>query len=317
MKTNLFKRHTNYSLALLLAFAGGSAILLFLLLSHNGLVAGDVAPWLIKLIFGTQCLQFLGGIISGSGYLGQFIDKLREDALPFSGKTKHPLIQRLKTEKIPLIGLGIGVCLGLALTLVQVLVPIPVLRWITHAGSIAPRLFSVVINIGALAGLGNRLSRVGTHIDKHPRTRAFWQAADINYTLAIIGGCIVGLVIMSALIATGGAGLIIAGIGTLSACASAGGYIGRMFDLALGERPVGVSPLKNTSLKSRFNIETTSTLVGVIAGITLGVILIAAGAMTLPFFWLRQRETHCGGCLIINVHFGVWWIRQSARACIF
>ena len=290
-------KHTNYSLALLLAFISGGAMLLILLLSHNGLAAGEVTPWLLKLIFGTQCLQFLGGVIAGSGYIGQFIDKCRDEALPFTHQTKHPLLQRLKAEKIPLIGLGIGLCLALTLTLVQLLVPIPVLRWITKAGSVLPRIASFVMNVGMLAGLGNRLSRVGTHIDKHPRTLAFWQAADINYTLAIVGGCLIGVAIMSALIATGGPVFIIAGMGALSACASAGGYVGRVFDLILGERPLGVTPFKQTSLKSRFTLESTSTLIGVIAGITLGLTLIAAGAATLPFFGLGSVKLLAGVAL--------------------
>lgn len=284
-------KHTFYSLSILLSLVGSAGFVIALIILHYYNLAPLLPQGLLDFLLGTQCLQLTATLVSGHGYLAQWIDR-------FTSKTTSPqsLKQRLHAEKIPLIGLSLGILLAITLTLVQVVKHLPGMRWLSGLGSAGRRVLGFISNLSSAGGLGNRVSRVVSLFKEQRGKPHPLRTTDINYTLAIVGGLLVGVALAGVMIATAGAGLpvILGAFAAMATTASAAGYLGRVADTFLGNRVIGQKALPQKSLRERLTLESKFTMAGVSLGVVIGIALVVAGVATLPFFGLGSVKIIAG-----------------------
>ena len=313
------KRHNYYTLAILLTLiAGGAlAIVLSIFAYLNEFLIANLPDWLLFLIFPPF---FVSQLVSGVGYTGRW-----GDILSFTFKNLFSL-QTYKNLWVYIkencLGEFTGLCLGIvataAVTAVQVVFhgALPAVEVLHTTGGIVLQL---IMNLSAFCGLGSRLGKTRDYAaynkEKEKENRGFFGRATVNYVCGLTGGFILFLTFAilvtvflgATTVATGGlaapvwvgASLFI--VGTASVGASAGGYVGRGFDAAIGnrtligalcgQRSTKIGPdgqaVPNT-LWDRINgankWEARLTLIGITGGLIMAVGLIAGGITALPFF---------------------------------
>lgn len=302
---SILKRFNNYTLGIFLAVLAGIGVGLWALLSvyiPTGSVVLSTA--LYRLLLATFGLLTASQIVSGVGYIFTTTD------IAFNEKTLlHKLYEALrglknspgkfvKERRTEFIGLLIGIAAAIALSIYLA----------TTGGTgilvnIIPGLgfvVTLIANISALAGLFSRIGRCIDHIRKNGKEKvsAIFRAENINYVLGVIAGVLIGAVIVgvclglfgvTSAMVPGAAPLWIGGIvfalGTISSCASASGYIARIFDFFLGHRTLGLKrSADDQGIKSRLTPETIGTMIGVTVGLALGIALFATGVAGIPFF---------------------------------
>jgi hypothetical protein len=296
----------NYSLGILLTTLAGIGFSITLLLL-NGFGGIDMPAWLIELIYGSNFIFTLSQLVSGVGYINRGLDTLTNEntALDlFESNQDKPLSGLIKRINGQFLGIvfGIGFAIAMSILMAALKVAIPGSDVVGHT------LSSIVHFIGftaSFAGFGNRLGRIFDYIAENDiRKYRFFRRAEVNYVLGATGGIIVGIVLavvalsvigITSSMTLGGAiplwlGAALFTAGAIGGCASAGGYIGRVFDSLLGNRTIiaaasdSLYTKKTIIKKSGFSKESVLTIAGLAIGLTLGIILISAGALTLPMF---------------------------------
>lgn len=302
---SMLKRFNNYTLGILFAVLAGIGVGIWALLSVY-IPTGSVvlSSALYRLLLATFGLLTASQLVSGISYVFTTPD------IVFNEKTLlHKLYEKLrglknspgkfiKERRTEFIGLLIGIAAALALSIYLA----------TTGGTgilvnIIPGLgfvVTLIANISALAGLFSRMGRCIDHIRKNGKNKFadIFRAENINYVLGVAAGVLIGAVIVgvclglfgvSSAMVPGAAPLWIGGLvfalGTISSCASASGYIARVFDFFLGHRTIGLKKhADDKGIKSRLTPETVGTMIGVAVGLALGIVLFATGVAGIPFF---------------------------------
>ena len=183
--------------------------------------------------------------------------------------------------------------------------------------------FYLINHISNFSGLFNRLGRTTDYFHKDPKkgepSKSRFCRKNVNYAMGVILGSIASAVLITVILfvagvtsamSLGGAvpiwlslGLLV--IGTISTGASAGGYVGRCIDFFIGKRTIAhaiADTVKNVpqvkTWRDRLNCEYGGTVIGVAIGITLAIVLIAAGVASLPFFGLGLPKLFAGMILL-------------------
>lgn len=318
LKTN------NYSISILLTLLGSVGLTVAITLLH-ALDLGGLSEWLLDLTYGSEAFLFISQMISGDGYLFQFVDKLTENKTIFEKigeqirqvqvnntycnipTKQESFLKRLFTDNT-FIGLTVGVLSAVGLTAAEVI--LHVATPFGSLGTVLSHTVMLVSNLSLCGGLGNRTGRASGYFKNATDT---FRSKDVNYALSIAGGILVGVTVVALVIGllgvtaiSGGSALpvILFAASVIGGCASASGYIGRLFDFILGNRTI-VGAIKDEielkeiskssakanqpqpkpePIKNRVNKENVLTAVGIGIGIVIGVTLIVAGLITLPFF---------------------------------
>lgn len=317
------RRFNNYTLAIFFAFLTGITLsVILLLLGH--ITLGVMPEWLFDLLFAPLFAgQLIAGVGYTQRWLDTVLaEHTLLDILKFSivklftRESYQQLWQRI-IEKNPgeFLGFSLGILLSIGVTLTQVMLGAHL-----PAADLFPRGLSSVLvfifNTGSFAGLLGRCGRVGDYSYTHGKSFAwnkkslklFFAQENINYVLAVTLGLLIGIALCATLLTVVGAtcivsmgnalplwltaGFVCASI--ISSSAGSSAYIGRCFDTLLGKRTLiqtlfvrektENSSTPSLGIKSRLNLETSLTLIGVAMGITLGISLLAFGITAMPFF---------------------------------
>ncbi len=328
----------NYSLSTLLTLLGSLGLALVIILLH-AFDLGGLSEWLLDLVYGTEAFLMISQMISGNGYLFQCVDRIANEKTFFEkineqisrvrqkntenaeACKQESFFKRLRASSAfnTFIGLTVGLLSAVVLTVVEV-----VLHAATPFGALGKVLGYVIMFIGNLSlcgGLGNRTGRAADYFND---AEEIFRSKDVNYALSIAGGILIGVLVialvvglMGVTVISGGAALPVALFCTsvIGGCASASGYIGRVFDFVLGKRTLvgaiqdeiklkksteSAGPIKPAPepISQRVNKENVLTAVGVGVGIALGIILIVAGILTLPLFGLGLPKLVAGFILV-------------------
>lgn len=273
-------------------------------------------------LLGAESILLMSQTISGNGYLAQGIDKLTNNNTLFNvfkikklTLTVAEVLQlhfknrwKALKEDYTFIGLSLGLVTAVVVSILKcvgnALFPF------SGIFNFMSEMMVFIANLSLFGGLGNRLGRACKNLTDKGNTNKL-RSKDINYSLSIVGGVVVGAALVGLILGfslvTGGIPfLILFGIGLISSAASAAGYVGRIFDFFCGERTV-FGMIKDSrrheknlcsSLSLRTNKESVLTTVGVVLGISLAVILICAGVLALPFFGVGLPKLIAGICLL-------------------
>jgi hypothetical protein len=285
--------NNNYSLSTLLTFVGGAGLAIALLLLNYFSLPPMGAQWLFDLIMAYQTFALVGGLVSGNGYFFQWIDRLTKETTLWN-RLRHrhydgTVKSHLKAELSTFIGLSLGLIAGIGIISYTIAKRVPIVNsFVSAMGAV----INVIRSISTYGGLGNR---VGQMIDNYKRGLFKKDAQNPTYTFGISAGLLIG-VLLTALIVihSGGVALplvIFSCVAAFSTSASAMGYLGRVGDFMLGHSNIA-------SLKKAANHERVLTTVGMVVGLTVGIILVAAGAATLPIFGLGSFKLTAGILLI-------------------
>lgn len=286
--------NNNYSLSTLLTFVGGVGLAIALLILNYFSAPGVTSPWVFDLVVAFQSMGVVGGLVSGSGYFFQWVDRLTKDTTVWN-RLRHrryegTVAERIKAEPITFIGLTLGLVAGISLITYTMAKQIPVIKSFVN---VFAAVMSVIRSISTYGGLGNR---VGAMFDNFKRGVLKPDTQNPTYTFGIAGGLLIGLILTALIIHTGGLAafpLIISCVGAFSTSASAMGYFGRVGDFLLGHSSFD-------SLKKAATQERVLTTVGAAVGLALGVIFVAAGIATLPLFGVGSFKLTAGILLIFS-----------------
>jgi hypothetical protein len=303
MKAN--EKQNNYSLAIILSLLGGAALFLSLhfLFHAFGLPTG-AANWLIDLIMSYNGVDFVGKIISGNGYVFQLVDRITNGTTLIDKLRGRPneskTFDRIKAEPATFIGLALGlVAGGVIFTLICVYQLTPLRNLVKFTQGLG-KVLSCLWQLSTYGGLGNRLGAAIDVLRGAAKNKTDGEKNNnINYALGVLFGLGVGIALAIVLICTNGTALpfLLGAFGAVSSSASASGYIGRMFDFILGDQNI-ISFFRAKIYSTTTSRERIGTTIGLAIGVTLGIILIAAGAATLPFFGLGTGKLLAGILLL-------------------
>lgn len=305
------KRYNNYSLAIAMSVLAGIGVTLALLLTTH-LTDGAMPEWLYQLLCAIFGLISVSQIVSGAGYTFTGADiltnedftgiELLEDAT--NAVTKKSSFRRIlnfmSKRKSEFVGLVLGFLFALTLTIILVVKKAADIFAI--AFPVVGVIASLLQNISMVSGLCSRLGRCVDYLRANVSRPALFRGENVNYVLSVLVGVVIGVVIASVFLGVAGVTSVMTAGGalplwfggavfvlaTVSTCASASGYIGRVFDFFLGKRTITMSKEGDDGdIKNRAkSAEKVGTLVGVSFGIILGVTLIATGLSTVPFMGL-------------------------------
>jgi hypothetical protein len=328
------RRYNNYTLAIILSVLAGIGVTLALLLTSH-IAGGSMPEWLYELMCAIFGVLTVSQITSGAGYSFTGFDILFKERtivqakdLPLRRRLRKKFFSFIKTRGAEFVGLTLGFLLAIGLTVYLV---------VKNAGSVFVNNIPVVgtivffiTNISVISGLFSRLGRCLDYLrnnlsetEKKKEELAFLRGENVNYVLSVLVGVVIGIVIggvilgfagvTSAMTAGGAIPLWVAGavffVGAVSSCASACGYIGRVFDFFLGKRAIGMERkefdnkenkrrgMKATimeGIRERADAERVGTLLGVSAGLILGIILIATGLALTPFLGMGLPAAAAG-----------------------
>jgi hypothetical protein len=300
---------TFYKKAITFTVISGSVLFFPLLIAYIAVSGGHFPSWIMDLLglfFGPFCQQ-----VSANGYVAKFFDFV----LLKRKKILTPEEKKEKKENAESVGLIIGLIAAIAFSIAQIaLHTIPLANTI---GSVAGSILLCLTSPSTFGGLGNRTGRLIDFFRNNLTRKNIFRKKSINYVLGVGLGIAAGVALTAAIIAASSATFgilpaILFTIGGISACASAGGYIGRAADFLLGNRTAfhaasdalhGLPPPKE-SLQDRATPENKGTLIGVGIGITAGIIiggLIIAGIVTLPFFGAGLPKIALGVLLLVSL----------------
>lgn len=314
------RRYNNYTIGIAISFLAGIGLSLALLLTAH-LAFGTMPEWLLQLLYALFGIISVSQIVSGTGYTVTggdiaFNRKTVVQAVKFMYKKKYTgkkFVEFMQERKIEFVGLILGLAFSIALTVVLVVEKVgdvldPFVKGIPVVGNI----IFFLTNVSMISGLFSRLGRCTDYVRANSGPN-FFRGENVNYSLAVVAGALIGILIAGLLLglvgvtsAMSGGGLlpawasiILFGFNIFSTSASACGYIGRVFDFLFGDRTLlglfrdlklGVSPdpTKNKGIKGRVNAERVGTLIGIGVGTIFAFVLIGVaiglGLATIPVF---------------------------------